>query len=94
MDVSDVRCARSGNLAIAYSVSGDGPIDTVLLLMMTNVGHALQHPRIVGIAERLGSFSRVILLDRRGTGLSDRPERLPDLKGVQELWRLYSVVDG
>ena len=84
MDVPDVRYARSGDLAIAYSVSGGGPIDIVLLAMMTNVGYALQHPRVVGMAERLGSFSRVILLDRRGTGLSDRPERLPDLEATMD----------
>jgi hypothetical protein len=64
MDVPDVRYARSGDLAIAYSVSGDGPIDIVLLAMMTNVGYAMGHPRVVGMAERLGSFARVILLDR------------------------------
>jgi class 3 adenylate cyclase/pimeloyl-ACP methyl ester carboxylesterase len=84
MDVPDVRYARSGDLAIAYSVSGRGPIDLVLLAMMSNVGYALQHPRIVRMADRLGSFARVILLDRRGTGLSDRPERLPDLEATMD----------
>ena len=84
MDVPEVRYARSGDLAIAYSVFGDGPIDVVLLAMMTNVGYALQHPRIAGMAERLGSFARVILLDRRGTGLSDRTERLPDLEATMD----------
>ncbi len=84
MDDPDVRYARSGDLAIAYSVSGGGPIGIVLLAMMTNVGYALQHPRTVGMAERLESFSRVILLDRRGAGLSDRPERLLDLEATMD----------
>lgn len=65
-------------------MSGGGPIDIVLLATMTNVGYALQHPRIVGMAERLESFSRVILLDRRGAGLSDRPERLLDLEATMD----------
>ncbi len=84
MQVPEVHYARSGDLAIAYSVSGDGPIDVVLLAMMTNVGYALQHPRIARMSDRLGSFARVILLDRRGTGLSDRPERLPDLEATMD----------
>ena len=84
MDVPEVRYARSGDLAIAYEVWGDGPIDVVLLAMMTNVGYARQHPRVVRMSDRLGSFARVILLDRRGTGLSDRPERLPDLEATMD----------
>jgi len=47
MDVPDVRYARSGDLALAYSVSGGGPIDIVLLAMMTNVGYALCSLRVI-----------------------------------------------
>ncbi len=80
----DVRYAKSGNLAIAHRVFGEGPIDVVLLLLMSNVGYHMEHPRIAGMIERLASFSRVTLLDRRGTGLSDRPEQLPDLESTMD----------
>lgn len=69
-----VRYARSGALFIAYQVFGTGPLDLVVAPgYMSNVEQNWEWPAYARFLERLASFSRVILLDRRGTGLSDRP---------------------
>ena len=69
----ETRWARSGDLCIAYQVFGGGPVD--LLLAPGYLTHLEQNqwwPGYASFLERLGSFSRLILFDRRGTGLSDR----------------------
>jgi class 3 adenylate cyclase len=74
--VPDIRYARSGDVAIAYQVVGDGPADLVFVPFFGNVRWAWEQPRLVRFFERLASFSRLILFDKRGTGLSDRPRTL------------------
>ena len=67
------RYARSGELWIAYQVVGDGPVD--LLWAPGYMSHIEQNwtwPAYGAFLERMASFSRLILFDRRGTGLSDR----------------------
>ena len=67
------RYARSGDLRIAYQVHGDGPID--LLFAPGYLSHLEQNQWWPGYAEfmrKCASFSRLIVFDRRGTGLSDR----------------------
>lgn len=69
----ETKWARSGDLWIAYQVIGDGPVD--LVLAPGYLTHLEQNQWWLGYAhflERLRSFSRVILFDRRGSGLSDR----------------------
>jgi pimeloyl-ACP methyl ester carboxylesterase len=69
----ETRYARSGDLRIAYQVHGDGPID--LLFAPGYLSHLEQNqwwPSYATFLERLASFSRLIIFDRRGTGLSDR----------------------
>ena len=67
------RYARSGDVAIAYQVSGGGPFDVVYLpSFMTNVELAWQVRSWAFVLRRLGAFSRLIRFDRRGTGMSDR----------------------
>jgi DNA-binding SARP family transcriptional activator/pimeloyl-ACP methyl ester carboxylesterase/class 3 adenylate cyclase/predicted ATPase len=76
-----VRYASSGELSIAYQVTGEGPVD--LLLVPGFVSHLekdWEDPRHAHFLRRLGSFSRLIRFDKRGTGLSDRPSGLPDLE--------------
>jgi class 3 adenylate cyclase len=68
---SRTRYARNGDLHIAYQVVGEGPD---LLLMQGWISHveaSWQEPVIARFLERLASFSRLILVDKRGTGLSD-----------------------
>jgi pimeloyl-ACP methyl ester carboxylesterase len=72
----DVRYARSGDVAIAYQVVGDGPVDLVFVPFFGNIRYAWEQPLFARFLERLASFSRLILFDKRGTGLSDRPRAL------------------
>ena len=74
--IPDIRYARSGDVAIAYQVVGDGPVDLVFVPFFGNIRWSWELPLFVRFAERLASFSRVILFDKRGTGLSDRPRTL------------------
>jgi pimeloyl-ACP methyl ester carboxylesterase/class 3 adenylate cyclase len=74
---AQTKWARSGDLWIAYQVVGDGPFD--LLWAPGYMSHIEQNwtwPSYEAMLERMASFSRLILFDRRGTGLSDRPLEL------------------
>ena len=74
------RYAKSGELAIAYNVIGDGPIDLVFVPgFVSHLEVALELPPLADVAARLSSFARVITFDKRGTGLSDRASGLPTL---------------
>ena len=80
----ETRYAKTADgVHIAYQVVGDGPVDMVFVMgWVTNVEAMWDAPGFAGFLERLASFSRLILFDKRGVGLSDRvPEdRLPDLE--------------
>ena len=68
----DIRYARVGHEHVAYQVVGDGPIDVVLLPgWFSNVEAMWDLRPLARFVERLASFSRVLVFDRRGTGLSD-----------------------
>ena len=74
--------ARDG-IHVAYQVVGAGPIDMVFVMGWTsNIEAMWEEPALARFLNRLGSFARLILFDKRGTGLSDRvPEdRLPSLE--------------
>jgi DNA-binding SARP family transcriptional activator/class 3 adenylate cyclase len=76
-----VRYARSGDLSIAYQVTGDGPIDLVLVSgFVSHLEKDWEEPRHAHFLDRLGSTARLIRFDKRGTGLSDRPHGVPDLE--------------
>jgi len=73
--------ARSGEVNIAYQVTGDGPLDLVLVSGFTShLDIDWEEPRYAHMLRRLGSFARLIRFDKRGTGLSDRTVGLPDLE--------------
>ena len=77
------RYARSGDANIAYQVLGDGPGDLVYVPgWVSHVELAWDLPDLVRGFERLASFSRLILFDKRGTGMSDPvpPGELPTLE--------------
>jgi class 3 adenylate cyclase len=72
LEVPDTRYARAGDVHIAYQVVGDGPIDVVYVPpQLQQLEHLWVEPRVAAFFERIARFSRLILLDRRGTGLSD-----------------------
>jgi pimeloyl-ACP methyl ester carboxylesterase len=66
------RYAKCGELNIAYQVTGEGPLDIVLVpSFVSNVEFWWAHPVVKAWLDRLASFSRLILFDKAGTGLSD-----------------------
>jgi class 3 adenylate cyclase len=74
MEIPDVRYAWSGEYAIAYQTFGDGPSDLLYLpQFLSNVVWNWQLPDHARFLARLGSFSRVIVMDPRGAGASDGP---------------------
>src|SRR4026208_541341 len=75
------RYAKSGTINVAYQVSGTGPPDLVLVPgWVSNVECFWEEPAFARFLTRLASFSRLILFDKRGTGLSDRVADLPGLE--------------
>jgi len=75
------RYAKSGDVNIAYQVLGQGPPDLVLIPgWVSNIEIFWEEPAVVRFFTRLASFSRLILFDKRGTGLSDRVAEMPNLE--------------
>lgn len=88
------RYARSGGKHIAYQVVGDGPTDLVLVHgWVSHLELMWDEPAIARFHERLAGFSRLILFDKRGTGLSDRvaENELPTLE--QRMEDLHAVLN-
>ena len=94
MALPRTKYARSGDLSIAYQVMGDGPIDLVYVMgWVSHLEAFWMHPGQERFFRRLASFSRLILFDKRGTGLSDRvainelptlEERMDDVRAVMD----------
>ncbi len=77
----ETRYAKSGGVNIAYQVVGNGPRDLVLVPgWMSNIDVFWEEPTFARLLTRLASFSRLILFDKRGTGLSDRVSDMPSLE--------------
>lgn len=82
MQDPETRYAKSGDVSIAYQVVGDGPFDLLFVPgWISNVEQGWEVPEYAHFLHRLAAFSRLILFDKRGTGLSDRMsnDRLPTL---------------
>ncbi|MDP9306811.1 MAG: adenylate/guanylate cyclase domain-containing protein, partial [Actinomycetota bacterium] len=86
----DIQYARSGGVAIAYKVIGDGDVDLVYVPdYVSNLVYDWEYPRWRAFAERMARSFRLILFDKRGTGLSDHggqfaslETRMEDLRAV------------
>jgi pimeloyl-ACP methyl ester carboxylesterase/class 3 adenylate cyclase len=84
--------ARSGDVNIAYQVVGDGPLDLVFVPgFVSHLDLQWADPRIARFLEKLASFSRLIMFDKRGTGLSDPvaapaplEDRMDDVRTVMD----------
>jgi pimeloyl-ACP methyl ester carboxylesterase len=75
------RYAKSGDLSIAYRVHGEGPLDLVLVPgFVSHVELLWEDPMAARFLRRLSSFARMIVFDKRGQGLSDRPADPPTLE--------------
>ena len=88
----ETRYAKSGDLRIAYQVVGDGPFDLVFVPgFVSNIELYWERPEWANFFSRLAGFSRLILFDKRGTGLSDRiagianlEERMDDVRAIMD----------
>jgi pimeloyl-ACP methyl ester carboxylesterase/DNA-binding winged helix-turn-helix (wHTH) protein len=90
--VPRVRYARSGSVNIAYQVVGDGPLDLVFVMgWVSHLEYFWREPSFARFLTRLASFARLILLDKRGTGLSDPVAELPTLE--QRMDDVRAVMD-
>lgn len=84
--------ARNGGVRIAYQVVGDGPIDLVMTPgYVSHLDLWWMLPETTRFMQRLASFSRLILYDKRGTGLSDPAPGLPAMDERME--DLHAVLD-
>jgi class 3 adenylate cyclase/alpha-beta hydrolase superfamily lysophospholipase len=92
LEVPDIQYTRSGDVAIAYQVLGDGPVDVVWFRGMAgDLLSTWDQPRILRHAVGLSEFARVLGFDKRGTGLSDRVReaatletRMDDVRAVMD----------
>jgi pimeloyl-ACP methyl ester carboxylesterase len=90
--VPKTRYAKTGGLNIAYQVLGEGPLDLVYVPgWLSNVEMMWENPELARFLRRLASFSRLIVFDKRGTGLSDRVADLPTLE--QRMDDVRAVMD-
>jgi pimeloyl-ACP methyl ester carboxylesterase len=90
----ETHYAKSGDVHIAYQVVGEGPLDLVHIPgYVSNLEEVWEEPHARKFLERLASFSRLILFDKRGTGLSDPvpiaalptlEQRMDDLRAVMD----------
>jgi pimeloyl-ACP methyl ester carboxylesterase len=92
--VPETHYARSGDHNIAYSVSGAGPIDLVVVSgLVSQIEHVWEEPSLGRFLTKLGGFCRIVLFDPRGVGLSDAlgaggvsslEERVADIAAVMD----------
>jgi len=81
MEIPDVKYARSGDVAVAYQVLGGGPLDLVFVRgTLADLLAGWDQPLFVDHVEGLARFSRVLLFDKRGSGLSDPVRQVPTLE--------------
>ena len=81
MTPPETRYARSGDARIAYQVVGEGPLDLVYVPgFISNLDLLWESPAYSYFFTRLAAFSRLILFDKRGTGLSDRMAGIANLE--------------
>lgn len=91
-DIPKTRYAKSSGVNIAYQVLGEAPLDLVYVPgWLSNVEMMWENPRLARFLQRLASFSRLIVFDKRGTGLSDRVAELPTLE--QRMDDVRAVMD-
>ncbi len=92
--IPETRYAQNGDVNIAYQVVGNGPIDIVFVMgWVSHLEYFWKEPSFAAFLDRLASFSRLILFDKRGTGLSDRVplSELPTLE--QRMEDVHAVMD-
>ncbi len=94
IEIPEVRYARSGDVNIAYQILGNGELDLVFVMgWVSHLDWFWKEPSFARFLKRLASFARLIIFDKRGTGLSDRVphDQLPSLE--QRLDDVRAVMD-
>ncbi len=92
MEVPEIRYAKSGDVSIAYAVLGDGPVDLVFVPgFVSNVEYGWYEAGLAHFYKSLAAFTRLIVFDKRGTGLSDAMER--DQPFETRMDDVHSVMD-
>ncbi len=92
--VPETRYVQNGEVNIAYQIVGEGDLDIVFVMgWVSHLEYFWKHPSFAAFLNRLASFSRLILFDKRGTGLSDRVaiKDLPTLE--QRMEDVHAVMD-
>ena len=92
MNVPETKFTQSGEISIAYQIVGNGPLDLVIVPgFVSHLEQAWEDPSYSRFLMQLASFSRLIMFDKRGTGLSDRiggiptlEERMDDVRAVMD----------
>ncbi|MEA2883130.1 MAG: hypothetical protein QOH32_2386 [Bradyrhizobium sp.] len=90
--VPQTQYVQTAGVTIAYQVVGEGPVDLVLVPgFLSNIEVLWEEPRVARFLHKLASFSRLIIFDKRGTGLSDRTtgvatleQRMDDVRAVMD----------
>jgi pimeloyl-ACP methyl ester carboxylesterase len=86
------KYTKCGEINLAYQVIGEGPIDIIYIPgWVSNIDIIWEDPKIAVFLNRLTKFSRLILFDKRGTGLSDRVQQLSTLE--ERMDDILSVMD-
>ena len=94
LKIPETMYAKSGNVNIAYQIVGDAPLDLVFVMgWVSHLEYFWKEPSFARFLLRLSSFARLILFDKRGTGLSDRvpnnelptlEQRMDDVRAVMD----------
>ena len=80
MQRPETHYARCGDISVAYQVVGDGPMDVLYAQgWLSNIEYAWESPEYARFLTKLGRFCRLIVFDKRGTGMSDRDVGFPTL---------------
>ena len=88
----ETRYAKSGDVHIAYQVFGEGPLNLVFIPpFFSNVEVWWDQPDYTRALIRLGNYAKVLIFDKRGTGMSDRVAELPGME--QRMDDLRAVMD-
>ena len=80
MEPIKTRYAKNGDISVAYQVFGEGDVDLIMVPgFISHIENYWDESRLAQWLRKLGSFSRVILFDKQGTGLSDRSSKAPGM---------------
>jgi len=96
MEARRTHYAKNGDIHIAYQVFGEGDVDLIFVPgFISHIENYWDEPNFARWLRKLGSFSRVVMFDKQGTGLSDRvsdlpgmDERMDDVRAVMDAERI------